>query len=75
MRLTTAMLSCEEAQEFLDKYHNAHKLKVKPVKYYCPDEVAVHNKPDDIWVVINRNILDLSAFCTWRTDFLTPVNI
>lgn len=67
------MLTCEEAQEFLDKYHNGDNVHKKPVKYYLPDEVVVHNKLDDIWVIINGNVLDLTNFFQSRTEFLSPV--
>lgn len=67
------MLTCEEAQEFLDKYHNADNVHKNPVKYYLPDEVVVHNKLDDIWVIINGNVLDLTNFFQSRTEFLSPV--
>lgn len=35
-------------------------LNFKKYAYYLPTEVVVHNKSDDIWVSINRRVLNIT---------------
>lgn len=35
--------------------------------YYLPSEVAIHNKPDDLWVTYLHSVYDLTELCTiWK---------
>ncbi|KAM7351894.1 cytochrome b5 domain-containing protein 1 [Cochliomyia hominivorax] len=38
------------------------------MKYYLYDEVCIHNKRNDFWVVIHGNILDLTPLLNDRSD-------
>ena len=38
------------------------------LKYYLYDEVCIHNKRDDFWVVIHGNVLDLTQLLNDRCD-------
>lgn len=35
-------------------------LNYKKLPYYLQTEVVVHNKPDDIWISINRRVLNIT---------------
>lgn len=30
-------------------------------KYFCRDEVVIHNKIDDVWFIINKRVIDLTS--------------
>ncbi|CAD6999632.1 unnamed protein product [Ceratitis capitata] len=38
------------------------------MRYYLHDEVVLHNKKDDFWVVLHGNVLDLTPFLKDRYD-------
>lgn len=40
----------------------------RKLKFYTYDEVVIHNKQDDFWVVVHRNIFDLSPLIEDRKD-------
>lgn len=44
------------------------------MKYYLYDEVCIHNKRNDFWVVIHNNILDLTPLLIDRSDSWNKVN-
>lgn len=69
------MLSCEETQAWLDNFHNiANGILPEPsVKRYIRDEVVVHNRHDDIWVILNGNVLDLTSFYANIEGLISPV--
>lgn len=49
---------------------------LKPqLKYYLYDEVCIHNKRDDFWVVIHGNVFDLTQLLNDRLDSWNNVNI
>ncbi|KAH8298212.1 hypothetical protein KR018_011029 [Drosophila ironensis] len=44
------------------------ELPLRKMRYYLKDEVVCHNKKDDCWVVIHRNVFDLTPMLKDRTD-------
>ncbi|XP_030383222.1 cytochrome b5 domain-containing protein 1 [Scaptodrosophila lebanonensis] len=40
----------------------------KIMRFYLKDEVALHNKKDDMWVAIHENVLDLTPLIRDRLD-------
>lgn len=70
------MLSCEETKAWLDNFHNIANgiLPEAPVKRYIRDEVVVHNRHDDIWVIINGTVLDLTSFYRKIQGLISPVS-
>ena len=54
------MFSCEETTEFFKNYSD--EPEPKKVNYYLRREVVVHNKKDDIWVIVNGRVLNLTEF-------------
>lgn len=45
------------------------------MRYYLHDEVVLHNKKDDFWVVLHGNVLDLTPFLKDRYDHWNSVSI
>lgn len=41
---------------------------INKMRYYLKDEVVSHNKKDDCWVIIHRNIYDLTPMLKDRFD-------
>lgn len=41
--------------------------------YFTRDEVVIHNSQDDIWVVVNGLVLDLTNFFGKRLDSMNDV--
>lgn len=71
------MLSCEETQAWLDHYHNIANgiLPQPPVKRLIRDEVVVHNRHDDIWVIVNGKVIDLTSFFVRIQGLISPVSL
>lgn len=42
--------------------------------HYTRDEVVVHNKPDDIWVIVNDRVFDLTNLVQSRLDSMNDVS-
>tara|TARA_B100000795_G_C22776198_1_gene430138 strand:+ start:316 stop:1851 length:1536 start_codon:yes stop_codon:yes gene_type:complete len=38
------------------------KNKTKKIKYFTKKEVSKHNKPDDLWIIIKKNVLDVTEW-------------
>lgn len=38
------------------------------LRYYLYDEICIHNKKDDFWVVIHDHVLDLTTMLKDRLD-------
>jgi hypothetical protein len=38
------------------------------MKYYLRDEVVIHNRSDDIWIIIHGKVLDLTKLLKDRKD-------
>jgi cytochrome b involved in lipid metabolism len=36
--------------------------KITPIKQYSPKEVAEHNSLDDIWIIVDDGVYDLTNF-------------
>lgn len=43
------------------------------IRYFTKDEIVVHNKPDDIWLIIHGWVLDLSDFFEKRRCSMNDV--
>lgn len=41
--------------------------------YFTRDEVVIHNSQDDIWVVVNGLVLELTSFFEKRLDSMNDV--
>lgn len=37
-------------------------IEIKKLKFYLRNEVVIHNQPDDIWIIINGRVLDITKF-------------
>lgn len=44
------------------------------MRFYLLDEVVLHNKKDDFWVVIHGNVLDLTPLLKDRYDHWNSVS-
>lgn len=44
------------------------------VRYYTRNEVVIHNKTDDIWVIINNVIFNLTRIIENRSDTMNDVS-
>lgn len=42
-------------------------------KYFTRDEVIIHNKIDDIWIIINNRVFDLTEYFYYKKSILTEV--
>ena len=38
------------------------KKKTKKIKYFTKKEVSKHNKPDDLWIIIEKNVLNVTEW-------------
>lgn len=45
----------------------------RKLRFYLFDEVVIHNKKDDCWVVIHRNVFDLTPMIRDRLDHWNAV--
>lgn len=52
---------------------SSSRITENNVKYFLRDEVAVHNKLQDFWVILHGNVLDLTMFLKTRQDSMTCV--
>lgn len=50
-------------------------MEPKKLRFYLWDEVVIHNKKDDCWVVIHRNVLDLTPMIRDRLDHWNAVGL
>lgn len=41
--------------------------------YFTRDEVVIHNSQDDIWVIVNELVLDLTNLMKKREDSINDV--
>jgi cytochrome b involved in lipid metabolism/protoporphyrinogen oxidase len=44
------------------KKKKTKKKKTKKLKKYTREEVAKHNKPDDLWIIISKKVLDVTKW-------------
>eukprot|EP00808_Paulinella_micropora_P015961 g63591.t1 len=52
-----------ESKEILDKRRNAWLYdEFKSLKEITPEELAQHNKPDDLWIAVKGVVLDCTKF-------------
>lgn len=53
-------LEVNQSSKDNNRYNYAQKLK-RMVKYFTPDEVAMHNCAEDCWVSIYHNVYDITS--------------
>lgn len=47
----------------------------QPIKFFTKDEVVVHNRPEDFWLIIHGWVLDLTSMLQKRRCSMTPVSL
>jgi len=47
---------------------------LNPMRYYLMDEIVTHNRKDDCWVVIHKNVFDLTPMIKDRLDHWNRVS-
>lgn len=45
------------------------------LRYYLMDEVCIHNKKTDFWIVIHKNVFDLTRMIEDRRDHWNRVRL
>ncbi|KAF1817340.1 cytochrome b5 [Eremomyces bilateralis CBS 781.70] len=48
--------------EIADKLEKTDIEEDKPLKTYTEADVAVHNKPDDFWLIVRGEVFDMTKF-------------
>lgn len=67
------MISCAEAKNALNTFHD-NSNNEPPRKFFLRDEVVIHNKVDDVWVIVNGFVLNITSLFQNRTKFINAVN-
>jgi len=45
-----------------DELRQKHKIKEDEIRYYTAEEVAKHNKRDNLWLIVDEKVYDVTEY-------------
>lgn len=65
---------CEDIDHLLHRLVDGPGCAAPCTLYLLRDEVCLHNRRDDAWLIVNGRVIDLSAFLCRPDVLMNPVS-